>query len=400
MRSLNKILGQITSWFITIYQHTISPDKGIFSRFLKGRVCAHEPHCSAYGKQCLKTYGFRPGIVYTTERVLSCKPSMQKIYDPATYRVIFFSGSPIGVPFLEQLHNDPRFDVVGVVTMPDKPNGRGHHMQENIIATTSAELGITDIMKPTTLKSTSEDGKAVAAKLQSLQADYFVVVAYGKIMPQHILDIPVFWPVNVHGSILPEYRGASPLQTVFLDDRKETGLTIMHMNAKMDEWDMIATYKFLLPFAWTSKELFEKVKDIWPWFLNDTLWELAKWHIQAKPQDPAVATYCGKIEKQDWYIDLWNTPLQDVYNKYRAYALWPKIWTTGGDNFPKIAGKTLIIDSLICNEAIYENHKTQPLFSSDNSQKLILNPAITALFIKPEGKKSMSWEDFMNGYLG
>ena len=117
---------------------------------------------------------------------------MQKIYDPATYRVVFFSGSPIGMPFLEELHNDPRFDVVGVVTMPDKPNGRGHHMQENIIATTSAELEIRDIMKPTTLKSTSEDGKAVAAKLQSLQADYFVVVAYGKIMPQHILDIPVF----------------------------------------------------------------------------------------------------------------------------------------------------------------------------------------------------------------
>ncbi len=90
----------------------------------------------------------------------------------------------------EQLHNDPRFDVVGVVTMPDKPNGRGHHMQENIIATTSAALGITDIMKPTTLKSTSED--LVSHQVKSLQADYFVVVAYGKIMPQHILDIPVF----------------------------------------------------------------------------------------------------------------------------------------------------------------------------------------------------------------
>ncbi len=392
---LNKFSGAIISWLISVYQYTISPDKGVFSRFLKGRVCAHIPHCSAYGKQCMKRYGFWPGIAYTTERVLSCKPRMEKIYDPASYRIVFFSGSPIWVPFLEQLHNDPRYDVVGVVTMPDKPIGRGHHIQENIIATTSADLGITDILKPTSLKSTTADGEAVAAKLQSLQADYFVVVAYGKIMPQHILDIPVFGPINVHGSILPEYRGASPLQTVFLDNKKETGLTIMRMNEKMDEWDIVATYAFPLPFAWTSKELFEKVKHVWPWFLSDTLWELAKWHIHAKSQDPELATYCTKIDKQDGFIDLWETPLSTVYNKYRAYALWPKIRTTGSEKYERIAGKILVIDRLVCDEELYKSYMNEPLISPDNA----LNPAVTTLLIKPEGKKAIAWDDFVNGYM-
>lgn len=341
---------------------------------------------------------------------------MHKIYDPARYRIVYFSGSPIGIPFLEQLHNDPRFEVVGVVTMPDKPIGRWHTVQENIIATTATQLGITEILKPTTLKQTTEDGKAVAAKLQSLQADYFVVVAYGKIMPQAILDIPTFGPINVHGSILPEYRGASPLQTVFLDNCAKTWLTIMLMNDKMDEWDMVATYEFPLPFEWTSKELFEKVKTVWPWFLNDTLWELGKWHIHPKQQDEKLATYCSKIEKQDWHIDLFTTPLRDVYNKYRAYALWPKIWTTIQSDtilFHKLTGKTLIIESLTCDKNIYNEYVDQPIILAHNNKenwskmhneetlsasKPVLNPAITTLFLKPEGKKAMSWEDFLNGY--
>ena len=127
------------------------------------------------------------------QRIITCTPRAQKTHDPSHYRVVFFSGSPIGVPFLEELHKNPHFELAGVVTMPDKPLGRGHSVQENIIKKTAKELGISTILTPTKINpQTSEDGKAVAAQLQSLQADYFVVVAYGKIMPQSILDIPHF----------------------------------------------------------------------------------------------------------------------------------------------------------------------------------------------------------------
>jgi len=322
---------------------------------------------------------------------------MEKTYDPSTYRIVFFSGSPIGIPFLEHLNADKRFDIVWVVTMPDKPIGRGHTVQANSIKITAEQLSIPTILTPTSINpATNEHGKAVAAQLHDLKADYFIVVAYGKIMPQAILDIPHFWCINVHGSILPEYRWASPLQSVFLDDRAETGVTIMNMNAKMDEWDIISTYEFKLPFARTSKDLFEKVKVVWPKVLADAVWDLSKWHITARPQDASKATYCHKIEKQDGYIDLRNTPLQEVYNKYRAYALRPKIRTTWPDTFPKIAGKTLVIEELICDEQLFSWNSDQPICRETG----LINPAIKELSIKPEGKKAMNWKSFKNGYLG
>lgn len=100
----------------------------------------HEPHCSEYGKLCLQRYGFFRSIGKITSRVFSCTGGMHKIYDPEFYKVVFFSSAPIGVPFLEKLYADKRFEVTGVVTMPDAPSGRGMKMQENIIKTKTKEL--------------------------------------------------------------------------------------------------------------------------------------------------------------------------------------------------------------------------------------------------------------------
>lgn len=121
-KRLNKALAKPAIRIIKLYQYTISPDKGLPSLRLKGRVCAHEPHCSKYSTQVLKRYGFRPGIFYAGDRVLHCTASMKRHYDPAHYRVVFFSSAPIGVPFLERLANDKRFEIAGVVTMPDAPS--------------------------------------------------------------------------------------------------------------------------------------------------------------------------------------------------------------------------------------------------------------------------------------
>jgi methionyl-tRNA formyltransferase len=214
-------------------------------------------------------------------------------------------------------------------------------------------------------------------------------------MPADILDIPHLWSINVHGSLLPEYRGASPLQTVFLDGKKETWITIMRMSEWMDEWDIITTYQCAIPFHRTAKDLFEKVMNVWPKVLGDALWDLWKWHITPFPQDNTKATYCSKIKKDDWKIDLWETPLAEVYKKYKAYALWPKTRTTGPENFPKIAEKTLVIEDLICDESLFHHHGWDPVIL----EWIKINPAIASIFIKPEGKKSMPWSDFVNGYL-
>lgn len=165
---------------------------------------------------------------------------MQKQYDPDHYRVVFCSSAPIGVPFLQILFHDKRFEIVGVVTMPDAPSGRGMEMHENVIKIESKKIveretvnGERDFLStPTKLNpEKSEEGKQFAEWLKSRNADFLVVIAYGKIIPQAILDIPTIAPINVHGSLLPKYRGASPLQSVFLHNEEETGITIMKMNA-------------------------------------------------------------------------------------------------------------------------------------------------------------------------
>jgi methionyl-tRNA formyltransferase len=125
-----------------------------------------------------------------------------------------------------------------------------------------------------------------------------VVIAYGKIIPQQILDIPTIAPINIHGSLLPKYRGASPIQSTLLHNDKETGITIMKMDATMDTGNMIDILRFGIPFDWTTQQLIQKMQTIGPKFLNDTLRKYAKKFLGEVKQNEDKATYCNKIEKE------------------------------------------------------------------------------------------------------
>jgi putative membrane protein insertion efficiency factor len=214
LKTLDSSFATFCIFLIRCYQKTFSPDEGFFSPVLKGRVCSHNPHCSEYAIKTLKRYGFRKGIGKATDRVLHCKPSLEKQYDPEYYRIVFFSSAPIGVPFLEELAKDNRFEIAGVVTQADKPVGRGLHLQENVIKTKAKELlGETAegkkecIQTPTKINpEKSLEGKDFYDRLQAKQPDFLVVIAYGKILPQSILDLAHFGAINVHGSLLPKYR--------------------------------------------------------------------------------------------------------------------------------------------------------------------------------------------------
>ncbi|MBU0626149.1 methionyl-tRNA formyltransferase [Patescibacteria group bacterium] len=159
------------------------------------------------------------------------------MYDPDHYKVVFFSSAPIGVPFLQALSEDKRFNVVGIVTMPDAPSGRGMKMKENIIKASIIKPQASDgfVVTPKKINpEKSEEGKEFAQWLKDKNPDFLVVIAYGKIIPQLLLDIPKIASINVHGSLLPKYRGASPIQSIFLNHETETGITIMKMDAAMD----------------------------------------------------------------------------------------------------------------------------------------------------------------------
>lgn len=347
---------------------------------------------------------------------------MQKIYDPEHYRVVFFSSAPIGVPFLEALAADKRFEVVGVVTQEDKPVGRGLKLTPNIIKQTALELfpcasqitpspslsrgeilgkkspleqgGCPEgeggfIQTPTKINpEKSLEGKIFFDRLESRKADFFVVIAYGKLMPQSLLDLPIFGAINVHGSLLPKYRGASPLQSVFLADEPQSGITIMHMDAGMDTGAMIDKLAFKLPFERTVKDLITKIQKSWPQFLNDTLRSYAKAELQPQPQNESLATHCQKITKEQGEIQPSNDPLSEVYAKYRGYFLRPKVRFT-------LHEKKVVVEELILDEVCYQKSWAQSL----RDEHFQLNPAIKSLLLKPEGKKVMDFQSFKNGYL-
>ena len=321
-------------------------------------------------------------------------------HDPSTYSVAFFSGSPIGVPFLKELHNDPRYDIKGVVTMPDMARDRGQKLKQNIIKSTALDLWIdaSTIKHPQSLRVASKkygkEAKQTKERLEEINPDFLVVIAYGNLLPKDILDIPHFGPINVHGSLLPEYRWASPLQSVFLDGKKETWITIMHMDEGMDTWDMISKLKTPLSLDRTVKNLIDRIQEKWPTFLNQSLWDYGKGDIKRIPQDESKATHCKKIDKSEWEVDPRNDSLEESYQKYQAYSLRPKIFF---DLELQNKKKRVIIEKIELDEEIYKHHKHKSMIDGNN--KKTLNPSIKELSIKVEWKKASSWEVFSNTYL-
>ena len=394
------IFHHIAQWCIRLYQILFSPDKSIFfSPWLRGRVCTHEPHCSQYGYECFDHYNFFTASYRTMDRISRCTPWNEKTYDPVTYRVAFASGSPIWVPFLERLVSDPRFDVVGVLTMPDVPSGRGMKLQENTIGVTARELWVESehIKKPHSLrldsKTYAHEAQETYERLKWLDIDILYVIAYGNILPQHILDIPKIAPLNIHGSLLPAYRGASPLQQVFVDGLSETGITLMKMEAGLDSGPMIDKQLFKLWFSDTVADLIQRVKEHTPKWSLDSIDDYVHGELDEESQDESLVTHCGKIHKEDGQIDAWGDTLEIVYRRYKGYYLWPKTYT-------QLEGKNglirVVIEQLELDEEVYKDNKDKPLFLHPD---YTLNPAVISLTVKPEGKKSMSWEDFQRGYL-
>ena len=437
---LSKMLNYVVLFLIQIRQKIFSSHTWILRDFLYSEpVCAHYPHCSEYGKICFERYTFLPALKYTMTRISNCKPSNTIKYDPPFYKVVFFSSSPIWVPFLKKIIEDDRFDLVWVVTMPDAPSGRGQKLKENIIwkelkweldwfqVVKNYEDGMNEIedlevdwkkvklFKPKKIKN----NKIFEEELKKLDPDYFVVISYGKILPQNILDIPKFGPINIHGSILPKYRGASPIQSVFLNKEKETGISLMYMNEKMDEGDVIKILKFPLTKQDNAKTVIDKFVAKWPNFVADVLWDFGKWNLKRNSQDHSQATYCGKFTKQDGQISFQNETAEDIYAKFQAFYLWPGIYTYWNWKLIKFTDIEYQNDKShaeLVSASTKENSKIDPeinlglqlLDESLESGKVIFEDWVLKIWtkkwiivvkkLKPEWKKELTASEFVNGY--
>lgn len=237
-------------------------------------------------------------------------------------KIAFFWTWDFSKNILKDIIENKYFDVLLTVSQQDRPSWRKMEIIPTPVKLYSIENNL-NIIQPEKLKNNIE----FFNELKKLNLDFIVVVAYWKIIPKEILEIPRHWCINIHGSILPKYRWASPIQeSIKLWDSK-TWLTIMYMSEKMDEWDILAIKEVDIDILDNTISIFKKFEELWAKLLYDTLLKVVSCEIIAVKQNELDATYCSKIEKKDWKIDFSVDSAKNIYDKFRAYTPWPWIYS-------------------------------------------------------------------------
>ena len=294
-------------------------------------------------------------------------------------RIVFMGTPDFAVPCLQRLLEDGH-EVTAVFTQPDKPAGRHAVLTPPPVKQLALSHGI-PVYQPTKMR----DG-TVAALLRELAPDCLVVVAYGRILPQEILDVPPRGCVNIHGSLLPRYRGAAPIQWSVIRGETVTGVTSMFMDAGMDTGDIIDTLTTPIGENETAGELFERLAPLGARLLSTTLAAIADGTVTRLPQNDAEATMAPMLEKAMGRLDL-TRPARELHNQVRGMNPWPGAFCTAG-------GKTLKI------------HETRLAAGSGAPGTLLCADPVTVacgegalqlVTVQPEGKPRMAAEAWLRG---
>ena len=297
---------------------------------------------------------------------------------------IVFMGTPdFSVNALENIVKAGH-DVVGVITQPDKPKGRGGKMQYTPVKEKALELGL-DVYQPQRVKETE-----FIEKLKEMNPDAIVVITFGQILPKAILDMPKYGCINVHASLLPKYRGAAPIQWSVIDGEKETGVTTMYMNEGLDTGDIIDKVVVPIDKKETGGSLFDKLAIEGGKLILKTLIELENGTAVRTPQDDSKSNYAGMINKQLGKIDF-NKSANEIERLIRGLNPWPSAYT-------KMDGKTLKIwDADVDDSENDSAPGTITEVGKDFIRVATGKGSLKILELQLEGKKRMKTRDFLNG---
>lgn len=297
---------------------------------------------------------------------------------------IVFMGTPdFSVNALENIVKAGH-DVVGVITQPDKPKGRGGKMQYTPVKEKALELGL-DVYQPQRVKEPE-----FIEKLKEMNPDAIVVIAFGQILPKEILDMPKYGCINVHASLLPKYRGAAPIQWAVIDGEKETGVTTMYMNEGLDTGDIIDKVVVPIDKKETGGSLFDKLAIEGGKLILKTLIELENGTAVRIPQDDSKSNYAGMINKQLGKIDF-NKSANEIERLIRGLNPWPSAYT-------KMDGKTLKIWDADVDDS--ENDSAPGTINEVGKDFIRVatgKGSLKILELQLEGKKRMKTRDFLNG---
>ncbi|MBU1092726.1 methionyl-tRNA formyltransferase [Patescibacteria group bacterium] len=302
------------------------------------------------------------------------------------YRVVFMGTPEFAVPALQTLINNPAINIEAVITRPDKPSGRTGTPQPSPIKQLAIQNNL-DVITPEKIKNNAE----FIAQLKSINPNVIVVVAYGKILPQEILDIPKHGVVNVHASLLPQYRGASPITASILNGDEYTGVTLMKMELAMDTGPIIIKSDLIkIEDSDTIASLTQKLMQVGVDLLDQHLIKYLSGEIKLIPQDDAQATYVKIINKTDGKID-WQHSADMIDRQIRAYNPWPSAYTTWQNQNLKILQGQIISSPIKPTGQIWLTEDKFPAVATPQNSVKLLN-------IQLAGKKPTSGRDFLQGH--
>ncbi len=306
-------------------------------------------------------------------------------------RLVFFGSAPIAVSTLNALI-DSKHEVVGVFTQPDRPAGRGGHMHLTAVKERAVEVGI-PVEQPSTLR----DGTAAEA-LRKFCPDVAVIVAYGHLIPKDLLVIPEHGFINLHASILPKYRGASPVPYAILNGDEETGVTVFQLNERFDEGRILGIETLPIEDTDTTATVLQKLSPIGAELVCKVVGELEAGWIVPIEQNEHEATMAPKMQKDDGRLN-WSLDAKNIDLHVRAYQPWPRCFTF------YISGRRLrrlcileVRRHELTGETTVDNGE---IIYADDENGLVVGcgdgEAVRLIRVKPEGKKEMRGVDFMHG---
>jgi methionyl-tRNA formyltransferase len=294
-------------------------------------------------------------------------------------QILFMGTAELACPCLEAVVRVAGHELVGVITQPDRPKGRALQLTPPPVKVTAQQLAL-PVWQPLKMRD-----MAAVELVRSLKPDLIAVVAYGQILPVAVLEIPAKGCINVHTSLLPRWRGASPIQSAILHGDKETGVTTMYLNEKMDEGDIIFQQVEPIFPDDTSAKLHDRLAQLGANLLVETISAIDRGMAPRHPQEPAAVAYARKFVKEDGRVD-WTKPAEAIERQVRAFDPWPGAFTFFGERLVKLWKVQVVPDA-----ALEPGELNGELVGAGVG-------GLRLLEVQPAGKKRMGYEVFLRGH--